>query len=153
MLDHRERYNFRLAYALSWVDRGKLEETDTTVSAILRAEAHACGIAWDRARRPVNLIDEIRRLRAVTDALHSDDGEVYPASIAVGVWRSLSGMTHGYASGAQINAEVLASVPIPGGRRVTYTIRDASFLATAMMSVSLLMSALGIVIEPTYYPD
>jgi hypothetical protein len=153
VLDHREWYNFRLAFALTRADRDQLAETDTTVSAIFRAEAQACGMTWDRARRPVNLIDEIPRLRAVSNALHSDDGDVHPASIAVGIWRGLSGMTHGYAYGAQVNAEVLASVPIPGGRRVTYTIRDASFLANAMMSASLLMSALGIVLERTNYPD
>jgi hypothetical protein len=143
VIDQKEWRNFVSEFVLrSSAGYQERVDRDTKISAVYRAEAQACGLTWSRAGQKINLVDELPRLRSVIGTF-DDDSQGRP-SMVVGLWRSLSGMAHGYPYAAHNNSEILASIDIPGGQRVTYSIKDTSFEVHAMASTSLLVAAIGL---------
>lgn len=150
VLDQKEWKNFATEFVQrSPDDYAKMMARDTANMRTYRDEAAAAGLAWDRAAQKLNLIEELPRLSIVREMLTGVD--VDPRLIT-GMWRSLSGMTHGYPYAAQNNSEIIASIDIPGGRRVTYSIDDASFDVHAMTSTGLLVGAIALFIRRSNEP-
>jgi hypothetical protein len=151
VLDQREWRNFAAEFTTRDPQRfAEMTERDTAITSIYRDEAAACGMPWDAAGRKLNLVDELPRLGSVRKTFDVSD---HDPRVVVGLWRSLSGMAHGFPYAAQSNSQTLASIDIPGGQRVTYSINDTSFQVHALAATGLLVDAVALYIRRTERRD
>ena len=135
VMDFRERERFRKCFppqSKAAANDATMRDANTTTK--YKSEAAALGVKWEQLTKP-NLVDELKKLRTVGAA-----GADMPLTFE-GAWRALSGLQHGYAYASAYASDMEAATPIPGGQRVTMSIRDEGFQALGMTACFLLHEA------------
>lgn len=140
----RERTNF---YA-TWFahDPVGLEEATTDHPAhemTYKAEAAALGIPWSRARDRIKVVEELAALEFVKSL------ETAPRDALNAIWRSLSGMQHGYAYAMVLNSDVLDREETEYGIRGVFTIKESAYVAAASSANMLLVNGMDLMIRRT----
>lgn len=106
-----------------------------------RREATQLGMTWEATKRKITTVDELPKLSAVA-ALGSDSDPM------IGIWRSLSGLQHGYAYALVMNStRVGEQRTILGGAEQTLTISDHAFQAQGVAANHLMVSAMNLYIR------
>lgn len=106
----------------------------------LRDEASRLGLSWSKAKDRINVVFELERL----ETLRTDPELRGPI---LGIWRSLSGMQHGYAYALMANSDMTDETPILGGARGTVSINDDAFIMAASGAHRLLLAGMTLLIE------
>ncbi len=145
VLDLKERGKYYAAFRLPRKDRERVAERECARKAIYQKEAADIGLSWSVAGQRPSVVDELSRLSAVK-SLGRTGGSV------VGVWRSLSGIQHGYPYAVLATSDMTATVPIPGGSARTVTINDDAFQIVGMWTNYLLEAAFGLMIRRSTQP-
>jgi hypothetical protein len=102
-----------------------------------RAEAEQLDLPWKHAKNRIVLFDELKKLREVSEM----EPGVRAATYAM--WRSLSGLQHGYPYAVMLHSQIHNMKAITGGERATITINESHFLAAATAAHSLLVSGMN----------
>lgn len=140
----RERTNF---YAAMFAhDPAQLTEATRNHGGheqTYRVEAAALGMTWQQARQKINVVEELAKLNVVKTM----EPALHDATNAM--WRSLSGIQHGYAYALLLNSDLTGSEDIAGGVRATVTIREEAFLAAAGAASLLLIEGIALMIRRT----
>jgi hypothetical protein len=111
-----------------------------------RAEATALGLEWGQAKNRIVLLDELKKLWLVRNL----ETELQGPTLAI--WRSLSGMQHGYTYALLLHSDTDSEQPILGGQLARLTIKDSAFQALASSANLMLIEGMNLYLRRSRRP-
>ncbi len=140
--DRRQRKAWTDVYDLSKESTAAYQRRHEEILGIYRQEAAELGASGLDRTKP-DMTVEIPKLRAVSE--HGPD----VATLCVGAWRLLSGVTHGSLFAVQVMSDIDERHRVERGEEVRVSINDEWFVMSVRASLIMLVDAMRLYIART----
>lgn len=119
IVDEKEWEAFRFAFPNNAEQATHFAARHAEVTKTYHEEADHLGLKWSVARTPINLVQELPKLKTLHTT--SDDS----MATVVGLWRGMSGIAHGYGYAVQAFSDVRIDSKTEKGATVTTFVNDS----------------------------